>query len=134
METAFCVRALKKALALYDQPEIFNTDQGSQFTSCDFTGVLKDCDIKISMDGKGRWRDNIFIERLWRSLKYECVYLSAFETGSKARAGIGRWIDFYNHRRTHSAHGVRTPAEAYAQSLTLQKGCENVEENYAMAA
>ncbi len=74
------------------------------------------------------------IERLWRSLKYECVYLSAFETGSQARAGIGRWIEFYNHRRPHSAHGVRTPAEAYAQSLALQKGCKNVEENYAIAA
>lgn len=134
MEADFCIRALKKALALHGTPEIFNTDQGSQFTSCDFTGVLKDHDIKISMDGKGRWMDNVFIERLWRSLKYECVYLSAFETGSQARAGIGRWIDFYNHRRPHSAHGVRTPAEAYAQSLALQKGCKNVEENYAMAA
>jgi putative transposase len=134
MEADFCVRALKKALALHGTPEIFNTDQGSQFTSSDFTGVLKDRDIKISMDGKGRWMDNVFIERLWRSLKYECVYLNAFETGPQARAGIGRWIDFYNHRRPHSAHGVRTPAEAYAQSLALQKGCKNVEENYAMAA
>ena len=134
MEADFCVRALKKALAAHGQPEIFNTDQGSQFTSSDFTGVLKARDIKISMDGKGRWMDNIFIERLWRSLKYECVYLNAFETGSQARAGIGRWIDFYNHRRPHSAHGVRTPAEAYAQSLALQKGYKNVEENYAMAA
>ena len=134
MEADFCIRALKKALALYGQPEIFNTDQGSQFTSCDFTNVLKDHKIRISMDGKGRWMDNVFIERLWRSLKYECVYLNAFETGSQARAGIGRWINFYNHRRPHLAHGVRTPAEAYAQSLALQKGCENVEENYAMAA
>lgn len=134
MEADFCVRALKKALALHGRPEIFNTDQGSQFTSSDFTGVLKARDIKISMDGKGRWMDNIFIERLWRSLKYECVYLNAFETGSQARAGIGRWIDFYNHQRPHSAHGVRTPAEAYAQSLALQKGCKNVEENCAMAA
>jgi putative transposase len=134
MEADFCVRALKKALAVHGQPEIFNTDQGSQFTSSDFTGVLNARDIKISMDGKGRWMDNVFIERLWRSLKYECVYLNAFETGSQARAGIGRWIDFYNHQRPHSAHGVRTPAEAYAQSLALQKGCKNVEENYAMAA
>lgn len=134
MNADFCVRALKKALALHGTPEIFNTDQGSQFTSSDFTGVLKGRDIKISMDGKGRWMDNVFIERLWRSLKYECVYLNAFETGSQARAGIGRWIDFYNHRRPHSAHGVRTPAEAYAQSLALQNGCKNVEENYVMAA
>ncbi len=134
MDTGFCVNALKKALALYGRPEIFNTDQGSQFTSCDFTSVLKEHEIKISMDGKGRWMDNVFIERLWRSLKYECVYLHAFETGSAVKAGIGRWIEFYNHRRPHSTHGIRTPAEAYAQSIALQKGHENVEEIYALAA
>lgn len=134
MDAEFCVRALKKALKLYGKPEIFNTDQGSQFTSSDFTNVLKDYNISISMDGKGRWMDNVFIERLWRSLKYECVYLHAFETGSQARAEIGHWIDFYNYRRPHSAHGVRTPAEAYDQSLTLHKGFEDVEKDYAMAA
>ena len=134
MDTGFCVSALKKALALYGRPEIFNTDQGSQFTSSDFTEVLKEHETKISMDGKGRWMDNVFIERLWRSLKYECVYLHAFETGSAVRAGIGRWIEFYNHRRPHSTHGIRTPAEAYAKSMALQKGNENVEENYALAA
>jgi len=134
MDADFCVNALKKALALYGKPEIFNTDQGSQFTASDFTDVLKEHEIKISMDGRGRWMDNVFIERLWRSLKYECVYLHAFETGSAVKAGIGRWIKFYNHRRSHSAHGVRTPAEAYTESMALQKGHENVEEIYAMAA
>lgn len=134
MNVGFCVEALKEALALYGRPEIFNTDQGSQFTSFDFTGVLKENEIKISMDGKGRWMDNVFIERLWRSLKYECVYLHAFETGSAVKAGIGRWIEFYNYRRPHSTHGIKTPAEAYAQSMALQKGHENVEENYALAA
>lgn len=134
MDTGFCVSALKKALAMHGRPEIFNTDQGSQFTSSDFTGVLKEHEIKISMDGRGRWMDNVFIERLWRSLKYECVYLHAFETGSAVKAGIGRWIEFYNHRRPHSTHGIRTPAEVYAQSMALQREHENVEEIYAMAA
>lgn len=134
MDTDFCMKALKKALSLHGKPEIFNTDQGSQFTSSDFTGLLKEHKIKISMDGKGRWMDNVFIERLWRSLKYECVYLHAFETGSAVKAGIGRWIEFYNHRRPHSTHGVRTPAEAYAESIALQRGLGNIEENYAMAA
>ncbi|OSM07328.1 putative Transposase for insertion sequence element IS904 [Magnetofaba australis IT-1] len=89
MEAEFCVAALKKALAKFGAPEIFNTDQGSQFTSQAFTDVLKDAGARISMDCKGRWLDNVFIERLWRSLKYECVYLNAFETGSQARQGIG---------------------------------------------
>ena len=96
METAFCVEALEEAIAKYGTPEIFNTDQGSQFTSLDFTEVLKDAGVRISMDGKGRWMDNVFIERLWRSLKYESVYLNAFETGSEARAGIDWWIEYYN--------------------------------------
>jgi putative transposase len=91
-----------------------NTDQGSQFTSDAFTGALADAGIRISMDGRGRWMDNVFIERLWRSIKYECVFLNAFETGGEARTGIGRWIDFYNQRRPHSALGDRTPDEAYA--------------------
>jgi putative transposase len=134
MDTEFCMKALKKALSLHGKPEIFNTDQGSQFTSSDFTGLLKEHKIKISMDGKGRWMDNVFIERLWRSLKYECVYLHAFETGSAAKTGIGRWIEFYNHRRPHSTYGIRTPAEAYAQSMALQRGRGNVEEIYAIAA
>ena len=134
METAFCRCALEEALELFGTPEIFNTDQGSQFTSLDFTSLLKENGIRISMDGRGSWRDNIFIERFWRSVKYECVYLNAFETGSAARAGIGRWIEFYNHRRPHSTHGIKTPAEVYAESIALQKGTSNVEENYALAA
>ena len=93
-------------------PEIFNTDQGGQFTSHAFTGALADAGIRISMDGRGRWMDNVFIERLWRSLKYECVFLNASRPA--ARTGIGRWIDYYNRRRPHSALGDRTPDEAYA--------------------
>ena len=94
MEAAFCVEALEEALARHGRPEIFNTDQGSQFTSNAFTGVLRAAEIKISMDGRGRWMDNVFIERLWRSVKYECVYLHAFETGSELRAGLGRWFTY----------------------------------------
>ena len=91
--------ALHEALERYGPPEIFNSDQGSQFTSVDFTDVLTEAGIRISMDGKGRWMDNVFIERLWRSLKYECVYLSEFATGSQARTGIGGWMDFYDRCR-----------------------------------
>ena len=104
LEPSFCCEALEEALNRYDPPEIFNTDQGSQFTSTEFTGLLKGAGVRISMDGRGRWMDNVFIERLWRSLKYECVYLNAFETGSEARQGIGHWIDLYNSERPHSAH------------------------------
>ena len=113
MDAGFCVEVLKEALAGYGTPEIFNTDQGAQFTSTEFTDVLRDAKIKISMDGRGRWIDNRMIERLWQSLKYECVYLNAFETGSEARAGIGGWITYYNERRPHSLHGIMTPGEAY---------------------
>jgi len=115
MDAGFCVEALEEALARYGRPEIFNTDQGSQFTSAAFTSVLRDADIRISMDGRGRWMDNVFIERLWRSLKYECVYLHAFETGSELRAGLTRWIAYYNHYRPHSALGGQTPDEAYGR-------------------
>jgi putative transposase len=117
MDADFCVAALEEAIARYGAPEIFNTDQGAQFTSFAFTSMLRDHGIRISMDGKGRWMDNVFIERLWRSLKYECVYLDAFETSSQARAGIGGWIDYYNTRRPHSALGGRTPGEAYAMQI-----------------
>ena len=113
MDTTFCVEALKEALAKHGTPEIFNTDQGSQFTSGDWIDVLTDAKIKISMDGKGRWIDNRMIERLWRSLKYECVYLHAFEAGSQAKAGIGKWLAYYNAERPHSTHGILTPDEAY---------------------
>jgi putative transposase len=114
MDTEFCVEALEEALGAYGKPEIFNTDQGSQFTSPRFTGILKEAGVRISMDGKGRWMDNVFIERLWRSLKYECVYLNAFETGTEARKGIGDWIEFYCAQRPHSAFAGLTPYEAYA--------------------
>jgi putative transposase len=108
------VAALKEALATYGPPEIFNTDQGSQFTSSDWIGELKEAKVKISMDGKGRWIDNRMIERLWRSLKYECVYLRAFETGSQARGEIGKWLAYYNAERPHSTHGIlMTPAEVH---------------------
>jgi len=113
MDARFCVEALEEALARYGRPEIFNTDQGSQFTSLDFTGVLKDAGVAISMDGRGRYMDNIFIERLWRSLKYEAVYLHELTDGFKAERVIRDWIEFYNTERPHSALGDRTPAEAY---------------------
>ena len=113
MDVRFCVEAVAEALARYGKPEIFNTDQGSQFTSFEFTGVLKDAEITISMDCRGRYMDNIFIERLWRSLKYEAVYLHELTDGFKADRVIGEWIDFYNTERPHSIHGGRTPAEAY---------------------
>jgi putative transposase len=115
LDADFCIAALEDALMNYGIPEIFNTDQGSQFTSYPFTQVLKDAQIKISMDGKGRWMDNIMIERLWRSLKYECVYLNAFEVGSEVRQGIGKWINFYNERRPHSSLDDHTPDEVYWQ-------------------
>jgi len=113
MNTHFCIEALEEALARYGVPDIFNTDQGAQFTSCEFLAVLKDNEIKISMDGKGRWIDNVCIERLWRSLKYECVYLNAFETGSQARQQIGAWLSHYNQSRPHSTFDGQTPDEVY---------------------
>ncbi len=122
MDADFCVAALEEALARFGKPEIFNTDQGSQFTSSAFTNVLRDADVRISMDGRGRWMDNVFIERLWRSIKYECVYLNAFETGSELRAGLARWITYYNTERPHSGLAGRTPAEAYWRSDTSDHG------------
>jgi len=113
MDADFCVEALEEALAKYGTPEIFNTDQGSQFTGEEFTGVLKRAEVKISMDGKGRWLDNVFIERVWRSLKYEEVYLKAYETVAEATDGIGKWIAYYNSERRHQALGRRTPDEVY---------------------
>jgi len=118
MDVAFCVEALQEALARFGQPEIFNTDQGSQFTSSEFTDVLRAADVRISMDGRGRWMDNVFIERLWRSLKYECIYLHAFETGSELRDGLAKWIGYYNTRRPHSTLAGRTPDEAYEARVT----------------
>jgi putative transposase len=119
MEAAFCVETLEDALAKHGRPEIFNTDQGSQFTGEAFTGVLASNGIAISMDGKGAWRDNVFVERLWRSVKYEEVYLRAYDSVAEARCSIGRYLDFYNRRRPHSSLDGMTPDQAYygAQSL-----------------
>ena len=121
MDVHFCVEALEEAIALYGAPEIMNTDQGSQFTSQTFTGLLKEHGIRISMDGKGAWRDNVFIERLWRSVKYEEVYLHAYETVSDSRTGLGRYFDLYNRRRPHSSLKRKTPDQVYfsQQPLTL---------------
>jgi putative transposase len=113
MEAAFCVEALEEALARHGRPEIFNTDQGSQFTSLEFTGVLTAASVSISMDGKGAWRDNVFVERLWRTIKYEEVYLRAYDSVSEARASIVRYLAFYNGGRPHSSLDGRTPDEAY---------------------
>jgi putative transposase len=120
MEAAFCIEALEEALAKHGRPEIFNTDQGSQFTSADFTGVLLNAGIAISMDGKGAWRDNVFVERIWKSVKYEEVYLRAYGSVSEARASLGQYLDFYNGRRPHSSLDRHTPDEAYFEH-TLQK-------------
>jgi len=113
LDTRFCIEALQEALWRYGTPEIFNTDQGAQFTAEDFTGVLREQGVKISMDGKGRCLDNVFVERLWRSLKYEEVYLHAYDSVSKARAGIGRYFRFYNTERPHQALGYQTPDAYY---------------------
>src|ERR1700751_1012065 len=120
MEAAFCVETLEDALARHGRPEIFNTDQGAQFTGTAFTGLLASHDIAISMDGKGAWRDNVFVERLWRSVKYEEVYLRAYETVAEARNSIGRYLDFYNGRRPHSSLDDRTPDQPYYDLTPLR--------------
>ena len=120
MEAAFCVATLEDALARHGKPDIFNTDQGSQFTGSAFTGVLIENGIAISMDGKGAWRDNVFVERLWRSVKYEEVYLKAYDNVSEARGSIGRYLDFYNRRRPHSSLDDKTPDQAYFNPLPLR--------------
>jgi putative transposase len=119
MEADFCVEALEEALARYGKPEIFNTDQGSQFTSLAFTSVLRRENIAISMDGRGAWRDNVVVERLWRTVKYEEVYLRAYAAVSEARASIGRYLAFYNARRPHSSLAAKTPDQAYFDNLPL---------------
>ena len=121
MDMHFCVDAVEEAIATHGKPEIMNTDQGSQFTSQAFTGLLKENDIRISMDGKGAWRDNVFVERLWRSVKYEEVYLHAYETVSMARAGLKRYFRFYNSRRPHSGLDQKTPDQVYFKMSPLPK-------------
>ena len=120
MEAAFCVETLEDALSRHGKSDIFNTDQGSQFTGAAFTGVLIKNGIAISMDGKGAWRDNVFVERLWRSIKYEEVYLHAYDSVGEARNSIGRYLDFYNGRRPHSSLDGATPDHAYFTSLPLR--------------
>ena len=120
LATDFCIEALEEALRRYGAPEIFNTDQGSQFTDDDFTAVLAAKDVRISMDGKGRWIDNVFVERLWRSVKYESIYLHAYETPREVRVALARYFTFYNGHRPHQSLGYRTPDEIYfgMQELT----------------
>ena len=120
LDAGFCVEALAEALDCYGRPQIFNTDQGSQFTSFEFTAVLKNAGVAISMDGRGRCMDNIFIERLWRSLKYEAVYLHELPDGFAAQKAIAKWLNFYNTTRPHSALAGATPAEAYEKGLPPQ--------------
>ena len=122
MEASFCVSALEEALARFGRPEIFNTDQGSQFTSAAFTGTLMAAGVRVSMDGRGRWMDNVFIERLWRSLKYEDIYLKGYGDGREARAGIAAWIAFYNLQRPHQALGNRTPMAVWRAGATGELG------------
>jgi putative transposase len=117
MEVDFCIEAVEEAMAKHSKPEIFNTDQGSQFTSTAFTGLLSDNGVAISMDGRGAWRDNVFVERLWRSVKYEEVYLRAYGSVAEARGSIGRYLEFYNRKRPHSSLGARTPDQAYFEHL-----------------
>ena len=120
-DTVFCVHALQEAIERYGTPEVFNTDQGSQFTATAWTGELSTRGIRISMDGKGQWTDNVFIERLWRSLKYECVYLQAFADFGEARDGIGAWVSYYNEQRPHSVFDGLTPAEVHAGVQRLDR-------------
>ena len=117
MEASFCIEVLREALARHGKPEIFNTDQGSQFTCEAFTDVLMTNAIKISMDGKGAWRDNVFVEWLWRTVKYEEVYLHAYDSVSDARGSLGRYLDLYNRRRPHSSLDGMTPDQAYLNPL-----------------
>jgi len=121
MDAEFCIQALEEALARYGTPEIFNTDQGSQFTAQEFVDVVLEAGSKLSMDGRGAWRDNVFVERVWRSVKYECVYLKAYESVSQARADIGRYIDWYNCERGHSSHDGQTPEQVWLAALPALK-------------
>jgi putative transposase len=132
MDTSFCLAALEDALARFGRPEIFNTDQGSQFTSAAFTGALTAAGIKVSMDGRGRWMDNVFIERLWRSLKHEDVYLKGYADGLQARAGISSWIEFYNGRRLHQALGYRTPMAVWREGTVSATTVDMMDNAFAL--
>jgi putative transposase len=125
LDASFCIEALEEALR-QGRPEIFNTDQGSQFTDADFTGVLRGHGVAISMDGRGRFADNIFVERLWRSLKYEEVYLKAYDNVAQARHGIAAYFEFYNHQRLHQALGYRTPHQLLVEALGMSPAFETI--------
>ena len=127
LDGSFCVSALEEALARFGKPAIFNTDQGCQFTAAAFTGTLAAAGVRISMDGCGRWMDNVFIERLWRSLKYEDIYLKGYADGREAKAGIASWITFYNGRRPHQALGNRTPMAVWREGTTGALGTAAVD-------
>jgi len=131
MDSSFCVDALEEALATHGRPEIFNTDQGSQFTGSAFTGVLIEAGVRVSMDGRGRWMDNVFIERLWRSLKHEDVYLKGYADGREARAGIGEYFAFYNERRLHQAFGYRAPMAVWREGAA-RMACGHVDNARAL--
>ena len=121
LSTDFCVEALEEALTRYGTPEIFNTDQGSQFTAEDFTQVLVAKGVRVSMDGKGRWVDNVFVERLWRSVKYEDIYLHAYESVRQLKSALACYFEFYNVRRPHQSLGYRTPDEIYFGTWLMKK-------------
>ena len=125
MDAGFCVAALEEALN-QGRPEIFNTDQGAQFTSEAFTQMLQEQGVQVSMDGKGRYLDNIFVERLWRSIKYEEVYLKAYKGGTEAKQGIGAYLDFYNRERPHQALGYRTPQEVYQEEHSGKRSPDQI--------
>ena len=132
MDALFCRAALEEALAKFGKPEIFNTDQGSQFTSAAFTGALAAAGVAISMDGRGRWMDNVFIERLWRSLKHEDVYLKGYADGVEAKRGIASWIDFYNHERPHRALGLRAPMAVWREGAASQRTVDMMDNTAAL--
>ena len=131
-DASFCVAALEDALARFGKPEIFNTDQGSQFTSAAFTGALTAAEIKISMDGRGRWMDNVFVERLWRSLKHEDFYLKGYADGIEAKAGLGQWIEFYNNRRLHQSLGHRAPMAVWREGMAAAKAVDMMDNAAAL--
>ena len=132
MDVSFCLSALEEALARFGKPEIFNTDQGSQFTSAAFTGALIKAGVAISMDGRGRWMDNVFIERLWRSLKYEDVYLKGYADGREASRGIAEWLAFYNERRLHQALGYRAPMAVWRDAVAGAKAVDMMDNAAAL--
>ena len=120
LDAGFCVEALKEALAKYPHPDIFNTDQGGQFTSTEFTSILSNLNIRISMDGRGRWMDNVMVERFWRTIKYENVYISGYNTIREAWVGIGKYIEWYNYQRPHQSLQMRTPEEVYLSTQPME--------------